>query len=166
MKRLLFISLLLCVPFIAEAQYDLWNGVAEAGNDMIIMISDAADSVISKWIDYGDWKEYEGTAALWVAAYSYFDGISDAIIIKYQTRQPDDDKSNKRLSFWTTLDSLEAAEDTQIRYGAGDQIGVTFDVADKADPWGVHEQIRFLFYWAPGAADTVEISSTYSPVER
>ena len=49
MKRLLFISLLLCVPFIAEAQYSLWDGVAEAGKDTVIMISDAADSVISRW---------------------------------------------------------------------------------------------------------------------
>ena len=166
MKRILFVLFLICIPFLAKAQYSLWNGVASAGKDTVIMISDAADSVISEWINYNDWKEYEGAASLWSAAYSYSDGISDAIIIKYQTRQPDDNKSNARLSFWTTLDSLEATEDTQVRYGVGDQIGVTFDVANRADPWGTHEQIRFLFYWAPAAADTVEISSTYSPVEK
>ena len=101
-----------------------------------------------------------------MAAYSYSDGISVHVKVKYQTRIPDDNKSGVRLSFWTVLDSVKVSQDTQIRYGAGDQVGVQFDVANRADPWAAHEQIRFMCYWAPSSADTVEISSNYSPVER
>ena len=125
----------------------------------------AADSAVGKWISYDKWKTFQGKASLYSASYSYFDGLSVAMTIKYQTRTPDNDTGNSNLSFWTTLTTIAVTEDTQVRYGEGDQVGVQHNVAILANPWAAHEAIRFLYYWAPVSADTVEITSIYSPVE-
>jgi hypothetical protein len=166
MKRFI-ILFLLCLPLLSHAQLNLWDGVAETGKDTVVMISGAAaDSVVSRWIEYNKWQEFEGKASLWSAAYSYFDGISRPVTIKYQTRTPDDNVGNYRLSLWTVLDSIKVSQDTQVRYGQGNQVGPQIDVASRAAPWSAHEYIRFQYNWSPAAADTVEISSIYSPVEK
>lgn len=163
MKLILLIFLTLILIFPSFAQFQVFD------QDTVGMTSAAADSVRSNWMEYsdliGDWREFEGMATLWVATYSYYDGMSDALIIRYQTKGEDDNTGNKRLSKWTTLDSVIAADVSTNRYGSGDQDGIQFNLADKADPWSPTTAIRFEFYWAPGALDTCEIHPILNLVE-
>ncbi len=158
MKKLIFLVLFL-LPMALQAQYLGVFGSRQAPQDTAIMISNGADTLLSYTIPA---ITSTGSSALWVAAYSNFDGISILVTIRYRIKMGVDDLGGNRWSVWTTLATLLTTEDTSVQYGSGDQIGVTYDMSSMANPWQRHSDLEFLFTWTTVAADTLELQAVYT----
>jgi len=164
MKLLILIFTVLILTFSSFGQFTVFD------QDTAWLISDSTGNEISNWMEIsdliGDWRKFEGAAGLWTATYSGGDGMSDALIISYQTKSETDNKGYGRVSKWTVLDSIETTDVSTLRYGSGAQDGVDINIADKADPWSPISAIRFKYAWVSTAADTCEIHSILNLTEQ
>lgn len=163
LNKLIVLALLLIflIPITANAQHNLWLGIAAAGADTIVMKSSALDSSISRWIDYHTWRKFEGKASLWSTCFSNGDAMGVSIFISYQLKFNNDNEGYDRITRWTPCDTITAAEATLVGYGVGSQPGVVVSLDLPA-----HREIRFKYEWTPVALDTAEISAQYNPTEN
>lgn len=164
MKKILFF--LLCLTFGLNAQSISLFGTAVTPQDTSILISDGAGNTTSYWYEWDDPGEFEGACGLWHAAYSYSDGISVTIFLSFRTRTGEDNTGNYRVTGYTTLDSLTTSDDTSVRYGAGDQVGLTVSLGAQITNWAPSTEIQFRWNWTTAAADTAEIHAVLRPVNN
>ena len=160
MKKFLF---LLCLAFGLNAQSIPLFGTAAAPQDTSIIISNGAGNTTSYWFAWSDPDQFEGAAGLWHAVYSY-DGTPVTIYLAFRTRNGEDATGNQRVTAYTTLDSLTTSDDTSVRYGAGDQVGITVSLGSQISNYAPGTEIQFRWNWTTASADTAEIHAVLQPV--